>query len=106
MIDDDLFLLLIFVGLLLISIIAFSILVQLCKYVLNKVKSSESLNNSRVFNPLEYFPEEEILAIRQVLYLAIILLIVVDILYSVFGWNENLIIFSVFDIILSISSLE
>lgn len=86
----------------LISMVIFSVLVQICKFVLIKVKSSEVINNSRLFNPLEYFPEEELSTIRQVFYLSIIILIVVDILYSVFGWNENLIIFSVFDIILSL----
>ena len=102
MMDDRIIILLFIVGMVLLSIVIFSVLVQICKFVLIKLKSSESLKNSRLFNPLEYFPEEEISTIRQVFYLIIIVLIVVDILYSVVGWHENLIIFSVFDILLSL----
>jgi hypothetical protein len=102
MMDEWIMTLLIIVGMVLLSIVIFSVLVQICKFVLIKLKSSESLKNSRLFNPLEYFPEEEISTIRQVFYLVIIVLIVVDILYSVVGWHENLIIFSVFDILLSL----
>lgn len=86
----------------LIVMLAFSIAVQLCKFVINKIQSSNFFKTSRLFNPLEYFPEEEITTIKQVFYLVIIVLIVVDILYSAVGWHENLIIFSLFDIILSL----
>lgn len=102
MMDEMIMTLLIIVGMVLLSIVIFSVLVQICKFVLIKLKSSESLKNSRLFNPREYFPVEEISTIRQVFYLVIIVLIVVDILYSVVGWHENLIIFSVFDILLSL----
>ena len=102
MMDNRIMLLLMIVGVVLLSIVIFSVLVQICKFALKKVNSSEALKNTRIFNPREYFPEEEISTIRQVFYLIVIVLIVVDILYSVIGWHENLIIFSAFDIILSL----
>ena len=102
MIDEFMIILLIIGSIVLFSIVCFSVLVQLCKYALIKVKSSDALKNSRLFNPREYFPEEELSTIKQVFYLSIIVLIVVDILYSVFVWHENLFIFSVFDILLSL----
>ena len=102
MMDELLWYLLVILVAVLLSIVIFSVLVQICKYALIKVKSSDALKNSRLFNPREYFPEEELSTIKQVFYLSIIVLIVVDILYSVFVWHENLFIFSVFDILLSL----
>ena len=102
MIDEFMIILLIIGSIVLFSIVCFSVLVQLCKYALIKVKSSDALKNYRLFNLREYFPEEEISTIKQVFYLSIIVLIVVDIMYSVFVWHENLFIFSVFDILLSL----
>ena len=87
---------------LVVTIVLFSVIVQLCKFTINKLKSSNFVRTSKLFNPLEYLPEEEISNVRQLFYLIIIVLIVVDILYSVIGWDENLIIFSVFDIVLSL----
>lgn len=91
-----------FIALLLISVVLFIALVQIVKYSLRKIKSSTFFRTSRLANPLEYFPEEELSNIRQVCYLVIIVLIVVDILYSLFGWSGNLIIFSIFDILMSL----
>ena len=102
MMDDILFSLVIFVIILFISIGLFSALVQIGIYSLRKIKASNFYNTSRLANPREYFPEEELSTIKQVCYLVIIVLIVVDILYSVVGWNENLVIFSIFDIVLSV----
>ena len=93
MIDEFMIILLIIGSIVLFSIVCFSVLVQLCKYALIKVKSSDALKNYRLFNLREYFPEEEISTIKQVFYLSIIVLIVVDIMYSVFVWHENLFIF-------------
>lgn len=86
----------------LIGIVLFSVLVQVSKYVLDKMTSSTFIGTSRLLNPHEYLPEEELSTIKQVFYLVIIVLIVVDILYSVVGWQANIIIFSVFDILLSL----
>lgn len=86
----------------LVSIVAFTVLVRIGKIVSGKLLSSDIFETSRFLNPREYFPDEELPIIKQICYLAIIVLIVVDILYSVVGWHENLIIFSVFDIILSL----
>lgn len=87
---------------LLISIVLFVILVKITKFVYNKIYFSTFFNTSKLLNPLEYFPEEELSSIKQIFYLVLIVLIVVDILYSVVGWNQNIFIFSVFDIILSL----
>lgn len=100
--DDLIFLFAIYFIEILIGILFFAILVKLCKFAIGKVKASEFFTTSKLLNPLEYFPEEEISTIKQICYLVIIVLIVVDILYSVVGWHENLIIFSAFDIVLSL----
>ena len=99
---DELLVLVVFIIEIFIAMGFFAVLVQLTKYFLAEIKSKEFFRTSRLLNPLEYFPEEELSTIEQICYLVIIILIVVDILYSVVGWNENLIIFSVFDIILSL----
>ena len=102
MADEMLLGFLMFIVVLFASIVFFSVMVQVCKFVIIKIKSSNFFKTSRLFNPLEYFPEEEMSTIKQVFYLSIIVLIVVDILYSIIGWDENLVIFSAFDIILSL----
>ena len=99
---DELIWLLFDIVLIFVSIGLFIVLVKISRFLLNRFKSLNFFKTSRLFNPYEYFPEEEVSTIQQLCYLAIIVLIVVDILYSVFGWSQNLIIFSVFDIILSL----
>ena len=102
MMVDTLMSVFIFIIELFIAIGIFAILVKVSKLVVDKVNASDFLKTSRLFNPAEYFPDEELSTIRQIFYLVIIVLIVVDILYSVVGWNQNIIIFSVFDILLSL----
>jgi hypothetical protein len=87
---------------LLICVVFFVALVQIGKYSLKKIRSSNFFKTSRIANPREYLPEEELSTIGQICYLVIIVLIVVDILYSVSGWQPNLYIFSAFDILLSL----
>ncbi|MEE0938641.1 hypothetical protein [Methanobrevibacter sp.] len=49
------------------------------KFIYKKLKDSKS----RLFNPLEYFPEEEVQTLRQVFYLVMMLIFFVFILYII-----------------------
>ena len=60
-----------------ISILIFGVLFTLGKYIYNKLNN----NNSRVLNPLEYFPEEEFQTLKQVFYLIMILIFFIFIIY-------------------------
>ena len=52
-----------------ISILIFGALVVVGKFIYKKLNDSES----RVLNPLEYFPEEEFQTLKQVFYLVMML---------------------------------
>ena len=54
---------------LIISVLIFSALFVTGKLIYKKLNK----NGSRILNPLEYFPEEEIQTLRQVFYLVMML---------------------------------
>ena len=60
-----------------IEILIFGVLFVAGKLIYKKLKNSES----RVLNPLEYFPEEELQTLKQVFYLIMMLIFFVFILY-------------------------
>ena len=62
-----------------IAILIFGLLVVAGKFIYKKLKDSKS----RVLNPLEYFPEEEVQTLRQVFYLVMMLIFFVFILYMI-----------------------
>ena len=62
-----------------IAILIFGLLVVAGKFIYKKLKDSKS----RVLNPLEYFPEEEVQTLRQVFYLVMMLIFFVFILYII-----------------------
>ena len=72
------------------------------KYVYNFLKRNFHIKNSRFFNIREYFPEEQIFELRQLYYLAMILMFFVVILYLLFSWGPQTISIVFVDIILSL----
>ena len=62
-----------------IAILIFGALFVAGKLIFKKLKDGKS----RVLNPLEYFPEEEVQTLRQVFYLVMMLIFFVFILYII-----------------------
>lgn len=90
-----------FIFQLLFAIGIFAALTYATKFIVNNAKF-KSLKDSKFFNPLEYFPSEEISNLKQVAYLVMILIFIVICLYLLFDWEEGLLIISILDIIISI----
>ena len=63
---------------LIITILVFLIMFGIGKVIYKKI----SANDSRLLNPNEYLPEEEILSLKQVYYLIMMLILFVFILHS------------------------
>lgn len=82
----------------LISILIFSILFAVGKFVYNKLKN----NNSRFLNPEEYFPEEELQTLRQVYYLIMMLIFFIFILYIAVSQGKDLVPIAILQVILSL----
>ena len=80
----------------------FVFLVYLGKYINNWLHSSPRFKNSKFMNPLEYFPSEQVMLLKQVAYLIGIFVFVIIILYLFFGWDDGVIAISVLDILISI----
>ena len=85
----------------LVAIGIFAVLVYAGRYIANKVKSISSSKNSRILDPLEYFPYEEVMSLKQVFYLIMILVIIMICLYLTFDWNESLYFIYLLDIVVS-----
>lgn len=83
---------------LLLEIIIFLILMVIFRFLFNKIKHT----SYRIFNPHEYFPDEEIHSLRQIYYLIMMGMLFVNVLYSVVYIGEDLLSFVVFDILLSL----
>ena len=62
-----------------IAILIFGLLFAVGKFIHKKLMDSKS----RLFNPLEYFPEEEVQTLKQVFYLVMMLIFFVFILYII-----------------------
>lgn len=86
----------------LVAIGIFAALVYAAKYIVNKVRSSSRLKDSKLTNPQEYFPSEEILSLNQVFYLVMILIIVMVCLYLAFDWQEGFYFVYLLDIVVSV----
>ena len=100
--NEELLVLLFKIVLELLLVGSFVVLVYIGKLIYKNEDLSNFHSDSRWLNPREYLPDEEVPVVKQVCYLVIIVLIVVDILYSILGWNVNMFYFSLFDIILSL----
>ena len=86
----------------LVAIGFFATLVYIAKYIVNKGRLVARFKNSRISNPEEYFPSEEIFLLKQVFYLIVILVIVMICLYLTFDWNEGFYFVYLLDIVVSI----
>lgn len=81
-----------------IEIVAFLILMFIFDSIFKQIKRS----NNRIFNPTEYFPEEEVHTLRQIFYLIMMGFFFMNILYTLIFINTDIIYFVIFDIILSL----
>ena len=81
-----------------VEIVVFMILMVITSFTMDKIRKSEN----RIFNPQEYFPEEEIHSLRQIYYLIMMGLCFVNIFYTLVFIKTDLIHLVCFDIILSL----
>ena len=72
----------------LVAIGVFAALAYVARYIVNNGRLMARFKNSRLSNPQEYFPSEEVFLLRQVFYLIVILVIIMICLYLSFDWNE------------------
>ena len=86
------------VRILFLSILIFSLLFIPGKIMYKKLKNSDN----RIFNPLEYFPEEEFQTLKQVFYLVMMLIFFVLILYLMVVENADYIGICFLQIIVSL----
>lgn len=87
---------------LLVSIGIFVVLVYISKYLANNSRLLSRFKKSRFSNPLEYFPSEEVLSLKQVFYLIMILVFILISLYLIFDWTDGLHYIFALDILVSI----
>ncbi|WP_407413510.1 hypothetical protein [Methanobrevibacter sp.] len=81
-----------------LEIIVFLILMVIFRFVFKKLKNT----SNKLFDLKEYFPEEEIHTLRQIFYLIMMGLLFVDIIYSIVYVEDDLLLFVIFDILLSL----
>ncbi len=81
-----------------VAFLIFSVLFVVGKFIYKKLNESES----RVLNPLEYFPEEEFLTLKQVFHLVMMLIFFVFILYLITSSGSNVIGIALLQIIVSL----
>ncbi len=65
------------------SVVVFVVLGYVGKFLLNKIRTSPRLNESNLLNLDEYLPEEEFTTIKQVFYLIIIGIFIINILHII-----------------------
>ena len=80
----------------------FAALIYLAKYIVNKGRLMARFKKSRLSNPQEYFPSEEVFLLKQVFYLIVILVIIMICLYLTFDWNEGFYFIYLLDIVVSL----
>lgn len=102
MIMDDFFYICLVIFNFVVAIVVFSILFMISKYAVNKIQSSESFKSSRIFHLEEYFPVEETTEIKQIFYLAMIVLFALNFLYLFIYWRDMTYTLVIMDIVLSI----
>ena len=81
-----------------VEIAVFMVLMVIASFLLKKIMKSRN----KIFNPREYFPEEEIHSLRQVFYLIMMGLCFINILYSLVFVSTDVIYLVIFDILLSL----
>ena len=80
----------------------FAALAYITRYIVNNGKLIARFKNSRLSNPQEYFPSEEVFLLKQVFYLIVILVIIMICLYLTFDWNEGFYFIYLLDIVVSL----
>jgi hypothetical protein len=80
----------------------FAALAYITRYIVNNGKLIARFKNSRLSNPQEYFPSEEVFLLKQVFYLIVILVIIIICLYLTFDWNEGFYFIYLLDIVVSL----
>ena len=81
-----------------VEIAVFLVLMVIASFLLKKIMKSRN----KIFNPQEYFPQEEIHSLRQIFYLIIMALCFINILYSLIFTSSDVIYLVIFDIALSL----
>ena len=81
-----------------IAILIFGVLFIAGKFISKKLKAS----NSRILNPLEYYPEEEVQTLKQVFYLVMMLIFFVFIIYIIVVRGNDFIGVAVVQLIVSL----
>ena len=80
----------------------FAALAYITRYIVNNGKLIARFKNSRLSNPQEYFPSEEVFLLKQVFYLIVILVIIMICLYLTFDWDEGFYFVYLLDIVISL----
>jgi len=83
---------------LVVPILIFGVLFAVGKFIYQKMSNSES----RVLNPSEYFPQQELETLRQVFYLIMMMIFFVFILYIMMVQAKEILPIAVLQVILSI----
>ena len=86
----------------LVAIGIFTALAYITKYLVNNGKLIARFKKSRLSNPQEYFPSEEVFLLKQVFYLIVILVIIMICLYLTFDWDEGFYFAYLLDIVVSL----
>lgn len=85
----------VFVG----SLILFIIVILILKFI---YKTLQNKSHLRVLNMEEYLPTEEIQTLKQVFYLVMMTLCVIDIFYEFTFYDSDIVYFLIFDMFLSL----
>ena len=85
-----------------VSLGIFIVMAYVGKFIYGKIKSSSTLKDSKFLNIEEYLPEEESTTIKQVFYLIMILIFVVNMIYIILGLREVSLNLLLLDIIVSL----
>ena len=80
------------------EVIFFLILCAVFGLIFKRLKNSQN----RLFNPLEYFPEDELHTLRQIYFLIMMALLFMNIIYSVISTEADIVFFGIFDILISL----
>lgn len=102
MMNDPLHILVLAVLQIILAFVLFTVLGFVGRFTVSKIKSSDRIKNSKLFNLKEYLPNEEISELHQIFYLLMIIIFVFNILSLTFYWQDNVVIYILADIVISL----
>lgn len=70
--------------------------------IVNFISKRIDIKSYKLFNPHEYFPEEEVHSLRQIFYLIMMGLFFINIIYTLISRGNNNFYLAIFDILLSL----